>query len=138
LGRVINPETAGKERNILQRAALLSLRELMKQTATDATTRDLAAFVALTLIAIGETIEPSVAAWEKRGYWVKADRFRMDWSWAGRFGLQMKAALLEDNWAQVAQVAGQAALKLANVKLPLRNRLGTPWVGSWDKLTKRP
>jgi len=135
---VINPETAGKERNILQRAALLSLRELMKQTATDATTRDLAAFVALTLIAIGETIEPSVAAWEKRGYWVKADRFRMDWSWAGRFGLQMKAALLEDNWAQVAQVAGQAALKLANVKLPLRNRLGTPWVGSWDKLTKSP
>ena len=135
---MINPETAGKERSMFQRAALLSLREMMKQTATDATTRDLAAFVALSLIAIGETIEPSVAAWEKRGYWVKADRFRMDWSWAGRLGLQMKAALLEDNWAQVAQVASQATLKLANVKLPVRNRLGAPWVGSWDKLTKSP
>jgi len=138
LGRLINPENAGKERTMLQRALLLALREMMKKTSTDAETYDLAAFVSFTLIAIGGTIEPSVIAWEKRGYWVKADRFRMEWSWALRLGNKMKTAILNNDWIEVAQIAGQTMVKLENVKLPVRNKLGTPWEGSWSKLTKSP
>ena len=44
--------------------------------------RDLAAFIAISLEKIFETVETSVVAWEKKGYWVKADRFRLEWEWS--------------------------------------------------------
>jgi len=75
---VINTENAGKERTQLTRAVVLALRELMRQTETNRETQDLAAFIVLALENIAATIDSSVEAWEKRGYWLKADRFRMD------------------------------------------------------------
>jgi hypothetical protein len=137
LGRVINTETAGKDRNRLVRAVVLSIRELMRQTEQDERTRDLAAFIALALEGIAATIDVSVEAWEKRGYWVKADRFRMDWIWTEHLGQKMRTAVLEEDWPTVAGVAIQAAQKLGDVKIPQRHRLGEPWVGAWTKLKEK-
>jgi len=134
LGRVINPDGVGKERTRLTRAVVLALRELMRQTEPDKETQDLAAFIALALSAVSETIDTSVSAWEKRGYWIKADRFRMDWAWSEKYGRDMKQAVLEDDWGKVALTAAQVTEKLKDVKVPQRHRLGTPWVGAWDKL----
>lgn len=71
MSRVINLQSAGKERTKLSKATVIAIRELMRQNKIDNQTRDLAAFIALSTEAIFETIEPSVVAWEKRGYWVK-------------------------------------------------------------------
>lgn len=131
MGRVINPDGAGKERTRLTRATVLALRELMKQSKPDDTSRDLAAFIALSLEAISETIESSVTAWEKKGYWLKADRFRMEWDWSARLGQQMRKAIRDEDWATVAMTAAQVGGKLAAVKLPERHRLGEPWVGAY-------
>ncbi len=134
MSRVINTENAGKERTQLTRAVVLALRELMRQTSTDGQTRDLAAFIALALDEIFKTIDESVAAWEKRGYWVKADRFRMEWLWSGTLSKTMREALLKEDWATVARVSAQVAEKLPDIKVPQRNRIGTPWEGAWEKL----
>jgi len=134
LGRLITPDTAGKERTQLTRAVVLALRELMKQSEPDANSRDLAAFIALALTAIGRSVETSVAAWEKRGYWVKADRFRMEWDWANRLGSVMRQAVLAEDWPRVAQTAGQVFQSLNAVQVPQRHRLGTPWVGAYHRL----
>jgi hypothetical protein len=134
LSRVYNPETIGKERNRMTRAIVIALRELMHQPEPNTSTRDLAAFIALALETIAENIDPSVAAWEKRGYWVKADRFRMEWAWTTRLGDELRKALLEDDWGGVAQAAVQITQKLQDVKVPVRHRLGTPWVGAWKRL----
>ena len=134
MSRVINPENAGKERIQLLRAIVIAMRELMTQTEPDERTRDLAAFIALALIEVDETIEASVAAWEKRGYWVKADRFRMDWGWAGRYGQGMKDAVEVYDWAAVVALLGKVAVKVDGVKVPVRHGIGTPWVGAWNKL----
>jgi hypothetical protein len=136
LGRVINPENAGKERTRLTRATVLALRELMRQTQPDEQTKDLAAFIALALKEITDSIDASVEAWEKRGYWVKADRFRMDWHWAEQFGNSMRKAVLEEDWPGVAQSAASVAAKLGSVKVPQRHGLGTPWTGAYKKLQK--
>ncbi len=88
----------------------------------------------LLLILIHRTIDVSVGAWEKRGYWIKADRFRMDWAWTDKYSKEIKNAVLADDWARVALAAGQVAEKLKDVKVPQRNRLGTPWDGAWDRL----
>ncbi|HWQ84924.1 MAG TPA: hypothetical protein VN363_10175 [Anaerolineales bacterium] len=134
LSRVYNPESAGKDRSRLTRAVVISLRELMRQPEPNPTTRDLAAFIALALNSIAETIDPSVAAWEKRGYWVKADRFRLDWAWTARLSDTLGKAVLAENWGEVAQAAVQIATKLQDVKVPVNHRMGTPWTGAWVKL----
>ena len=136
MGRVINPESAGKERAQLSKAVVLAIRELMKQTEVDSTSQDLAAFIALALRRISATIDSSVAAWEKRDYWVKADRFRMEWAWSGRLATEMQQKLIADDWAGVAMTAAQAAQKLMAVKVPARNRIGIPWTGAWEELQK--
>jgi hypothetical protein len=137
LGRVINPDGVGKRRTRLTRAIVLAIRELMKQTEPTNQTRDLAAFISLALAAVDETIDVSVTAWEKRGYWLKADRFRLEWDWAKILGEKMRQALLTEDWAQVAASAVRVAEKLQSVKVPQRHRLGTPWVGAWDKLKQQ-
>ena len=136
LSRIYNPDSAGKERNTLTRSIVLALRNLMKQQSTDDLTRDLAAYVALALVEINATIEASVSAWEKRGYWVKADKFRLEWEWSGDMGKKLGDALLKDDWATVALTAAKVAQKLGKITVPERNRLGTPWVGAWQKLQK--
>jgi len=134
LSRVINPESAGKDRTRLAKSTVLALRTLARKQEADTETRDLAAFIALALEEIAITIDPSVQAWEKRGYWVKADRFRMEWMWAEKLGSNMRNAVLEEDWGNVAQTAAHVAQKLGSIKVPDRHRMGTPWVGAWKRL----
>ena len=134
MGRVINPESAGKQRTQLIRSVVLALRELVKKPDVDDETRDLAAYIALALASVYRTIDISVSAWEKRGYWVKADRFRMDWIWTESLGIALQNALVLNDWPSVAMISAQIMQKLKNVKVPQRHRLGTPWVGAWERL----
>jgi hypothetical protein len=133
LGRVINPDS-GKERTQLVRSVVLALRELMRQTETTAETRDLAAYIAHALGAINDTIETSVEAWEKRGYWLKADRYRMEWAWTGKLSQAIKQALEIEDWPTIAISAAQVAEKLRDVDVPKRHQIGTPWVGAYERL----
>ena len=136
MSRVINPDSAGKERTRLTKAIVVAIRELARQAEPNAEARDLAAFIALALQTIAAGIDVSVAAWEKRDYWVKADRFRMDWAWAGQVGEKMKAAVLNDDWGNVAMLSAQIAQKLQKVKVSENHRMGSPWVGAWEKLMR--
>jgi len=136
MSRVINPDSAGKDRTRLTKAIVISIRELAKQTELGEETRDLAAFIALALQTIAAGIDVSVAAWEKRDYWVKADRFRMEWAWAGQMGEKMRTAVLSDDWGNVAMLSAQIAQKLQKIKVSENHRMGSPWVGAWEKLNK--
>ncbi len=134
MGRVINPDSSGKERTKLTKSIVKAIRHLMSQTQPDKQTKDLAAFIAIGLRSIYETVDVSVEAWEKRGYWVKADRFRLDWEWTASYGEQMKKATLDEDWAVVATVAAKTAQKLNNIKIAEKNRIGEPWHGAYKEL----
>jgi hypothetical protein len=118
----------------LEKGIIFAIRELSKQSGMDDSTHDLLAYIALSLKVIGETIDESVAAWEKRGYWIKADRYRMEWTWAGNWGEEMRQAILDEDWAAVARIIAQVTQKMSKVKIAKRNRLGTPWTGSYQEL----
>jgi hypothetical protein len=137
LGRVINPDSSGKERTKLTKSIVKAIRELMTQTKPDQNTKDLAAFIVIGLDGIFQSIDVSVLAWEKRGYWVKADRFRMDWEWTSQFSRQMKEALLQDDWAQVALIAAKTAQKFSHIKISPNNRIGEPWIGAYSRLPQK-
>lgn len=132
--RIINIDGVGKRRKRFTREVVLAIRELMGQSDVNDETRDLAAFISLKLEAIFETIEITVTPWEKRDYWVKADRFRMEWAWSGKLAEEMRAAVTQDNWQQVAVISAKAAEKLKNVEVPKRHRMGEPWHGAWEIL----
>ena len=135
MSRIINPESAGKERTQFTKAIVLAVRELAKQTDVTHEARDLAAFIAMALRSISEGIDVSVAAWEKRGYWVKADRFRMEWLWTGQYADKMKVAIFTDDWGAIAMLMPQIAQKLSKIMVSDNHRLGKPWVGAFEKLT---
>lgn len=137
LSRVINPDSAGKERTRLAKGIVLAIRELAQQSEPGTEARDLAAFITMALSVISGTIDVSVAAWEKRDYWVKADKFRMEWAWSGQYAEKMKMAILKDDWASVAQVAAQTAQKLSKVTVPAGHRLGRPWLGAWEEMKNK-
>ena len=137
MSRIINPDSAGKEREQLTKAVVLAIREMVKQKEPDEESYDLAAFIALALDLISETIDISVTAWEKRDYWLKADKFRMEWAWSGQYAQKMKRALFSEDWAGIAMVTAQVAQKLKKVNVPLRHRLGKPWMGAWTELQKK-
>ena len=135
MSRVINPESAGKDRTRLTKSIVLAVRELAKQKDITDETKDLAAFIALALRTIANGIDVSVAAWEKRDYWVKADRFRMEWMWTGQYADKMKVALFTNDWGTVAMLMPQIAQKFSKVVVSENHRLGKPWVGAFKQLT---
>ena len=135
MSRVINPESAGKDRTRLTKSIVLAVRELARQKDVNDEAKDLAAFIALALKSISEGIDISVLAWEKRGYWVKADRFRMDWMWTGQYADKIKVAIFTDDWGTIAMTIPQIAQKLSKVEVSENHRLGQPWVGAYKLLT---
>lgn len=134
MAKIYSPESAGKDRTRLSKTIVLALRELMKQTQPDTLTSDLTAYVVLALEEIAGNIDRSVEAWEKRGYWVKADKFRLEWEWAASSAAKMRRALSADDWGTVAVTAALIAQKLSKITVPEKHRLGTPWLGAAKKI----
>ena len=136
MSRVINPESSGKERNKLSRQIVKAIRELMGQSEANDTTKDLAAFITMALFDIHKTVDVSVVAWEKRGYWVKADRFRLEWEWTEFYAQYMQKALLDENWVEIAMISAKVAQKFSSIQIGPKNRIGEPWVGAWGNFKK--
>lgn len=134
MSRVINPDGVGQERNRLMKALAISLRELAHHNRTDSHARDLAAFMVFVLEGIAGTIERTVAPWEKRDYWLKADKFRMEWAWAGKLAADLRRAVLDEDWPEIGGVVVQLGPHTQRVKLGKTHRLGTPWADAWSKL----
>ncbi len=133
MSRVINPDSTGTQRNKLVRMIALTVRELLRQPEPNDTTRDMAIFIVLSLDSIAETIDPSVAAWEKRDYWVKADRFRLEWAWARQYADELRKALLVEDWSLVALASVKIAQKVSHIKISPQHRMGQPWRDAWER-----
>jgi hypothetical protein len=134
VSKIIKTESAGKDRNLLVKSVVVALRELLKQTDTGKETMDIVAYISSALQSIAETVDESVAAWEKRGYWVKAEHFRMDWEWTGFYAKGFRESLFDEDWAGVASLAARTGQKLSSVKVAEHNRIGTPWKGAYAKI----
>jgi hypothetical protein len=134
LSRIIDTQGVGKQRTRLQKGIVISIRELMLQTKPTIVTKDLAAFIAIALLEISAGVERTVAPWEKRNYWVKADSFRRDWAWTETLGNQMKTAALDEDWQNVAMLSAQIGTHLSKIQVSPRHRMGKPWLGAWEGL----
>jgi hypothetical protein len=134
LSRVINPDSVGKERTRLIKSIVLCIRELAKQASVTPEAKDQASFIALALQSISDGVDVSVAAWEKRDYWVKADKFRMEWMWTAHLAEKTKTAVLTDDWVTIASLLPQIAQRLNKIEVSDNHRLGKPWENAYALL----
>lgn len=128
--RIIKTTTPGKERSHLSKAIVISIREFMRQTNVNEVTRDIVAFVILALEEISDGIDKSVSAWEKRGYWVKADKYRMTWLWTGDLSKKLAQAYQQDDWKTIADLLAEIMRKFMTIKVSDRHQMGKPWLGA--------
>lgn len=134
MSRVVKLESAGKDRTQLSKYILLAIRELGGSSQDLNKGRDLVAYMIIALAQIAQTIDASVDAWEKRGYWVKADRFRMEWSWTQAKSDQLYKYLQEQNWDGIIQQVVQITQKLSSVKVPAKKPLVEPWHDAYKRM----
>ena len=126
----------GKERTRLTKVVVIAIRELLRQKEPSELSRDLIACILMSLDGIYDTVDASVEAWEKRGYWLKADRFRMDWQWTKLLADQMRPLVMAENYGELIPLMVQVLQALDSVKVSENHRLGTPWTGAWKELNE--
>ena len=134
----VKPNESGTTyRNRLTKSIVLAIRKLMQKGQPDKESLDMAAYVVLALEKIEESVDSSATAWEKRDYWLKADRFRMEWSWLEIRRIALEKAVSAQDWGQIASELILVAQNFNKVEVSDKNRLGEPWVGSWKVLQSR-
>ena len=129
--RIIKTTTPGKEREHLSKAIVITIRAFMRQQEPNADTKDMLAFIILALHEIADGIDKSVIAWEKRGYWVKADKYRMDWQWVGPMATKLDKAFKAENWVVLAGFMVEIMGRFSQIKVSDRHRMGEPWSGAY-------
>lgn len=131
MAQIINPSTPGKEREKLIKAIVITIRNFIRQQQADDETNDMIAFIILALQVIAEGIDQSVSAWEKRGYWVKADKYRLEWQWAGNTSKKLMKAFEKNDWDGIAINLMEVMERFSDVKVSDRHRMGKPWENAY-------
>ncbi len=103
----------------------------MRQKGPDESTNDMVAFIILALEEIAAGIDMSVAAWEKRGYWVKADKYRMDWAWVEPKAKVLRKSFGTKDWPAIAGILVDIMGHFRDIKVSDKHRMGKPWVGAY-------
>jgi hypothetical protein len=99
MGRVINTNNPGKRRSAAMRTIAEILRRLgQHQGSINDDVRDMVAMIVFCLKEIDDTVIESIEAWEKRGYWQKADKFQVEWMWAEQSASRIERMLRGENW----------------------------------------
>ena len=134
MSRVISTRSIRRERELLLRGVAQAARAYDPQSQGTPEAWDQAAFIVLGLRKIHSGVERTVTPWEKRGYWMKADKFRLEWEWTERTAGALQLALGEANWERINELVGGLKAQLDGVKIPVRGRPKAPWKGAWEVL----
>ena len=134
MGRIVSLNSTGAVRQRLRRTIAEALHQLMAKSALDEDARDLAALIVFALREIGAGVESSASAWDKRGYYVKADRLRSDWSWADRYAERMAALIRAGDWSRLPAVLAELAPRFADVQVHKVTRSAKVWRGAYGRL----
>ncbi len=131
--RVFRTESGSQGRLKLLKQVAIALRASMEDKRRPEEQKDLLAFMLAALEQIASSIDQSASAWEKRGYWLKADRFRRDWGWVSQSTDSLTVALREDDWSAAASACSLIARHIQKIKVPKRQKVQRPWEGAWHK-----
>ena len=134
MSRLINGTNPGTERNQLRRTVAEALRHLMSKKQIDDESKDLVALIVYSLRGISEGVEQSARAWEKRDYFVKADKFRMDWAWAEKYANKLEIIMRGELWGDLPLALAELAAKFSDITITKFVRTDALWKGRFRQL----
>lgn len=133
MGRVIQTESPGKIRNRLMRTCAELLRHLSQKQAVDQDAKNMAAFLALCLREIEAGIDSSAAVWEKRDYWIKAEKLRQRWDWVGMNASKLERTIRDEKWTALPDVLASLFPHFADIKVGRFTRSTDLWDDAYEK-----
>lgn len=136
MSRIIATEGPGKVRNQHRRTIAEALRRLSQKSGVDDEARDLAALIVFCLHGIAESVDQTVTAWEKRDYYLKADRFRQEWRWVDPMADELSGMIHEGRWGEMAAVLAGLAPHFADVTVKQMTRKPALWRGAYRRLVE--
>jgi hypothetical protein len=138
LSRVINTNNPGKIRSRNMRTIAEILRRIGAKAEVDAEARDMFAALVYLLREIHQSTLTTVEAWEKRGYWMKADRFMRDWEWSAEMAANFEDVLRNDAWDLIPRLLGELLPRTADVQVKNMTRSPSAWRGAYRQLLSEP
>jgi hypothetical protein len=136
MGRVINTDSTGKQRNQLMRTIAEILRHLSQKKEIDRDVRDMTALLVYCLREVEAGIDQSATAWEKRDYWMKAEELRQRWYWVGDVADQMRAMIYSENWHLMPDMMMKLLPHVADIKVTKLTRSEAMWEGAYERLLR--
>ncbi|MFQ5852404.1 MAG: hypothetical protein ACE5JU_17715 [Candidatus Binatia bacterium] len=137
MSRVIHTDSPGTQRQRVRRTIAEALRRLMEKNDLDEEARDLAALVVFSLRELSDGVDRSASAWEKRGYFVKADRFRREWEWVDRTADELATLLRGEEWVRLPVVLARLAPRFADIKVRRLTRSPALWQDCYQRLMEK-
>ena len=134
MSRLINGNNPGTERNQLRRTIAEALRRLMTKQKIDDEAKDLVALIVYSLRGVSAGVDQSASAWEKRDYFVKADKFRMEWAWADRYANKLEVMLRGELWSDLPMALAELAPKFSDITITKFVRGEVLWNGRYRQL----
>ena len=134
MARVINTNSPGKRRNAHMRTIAEILRHLSQQREYNQQTKDMVAMLVFCLRGIDQTVEESIRAWEKRGYWKKADDFQQKWWWSSLMADAIEKLLRDANWDEIPETMIKLYPHFANIQINRMTRDPADWDGAYIRL----
>jgi hypothetical protein len=134
MSRVVNTDGVGTRRQRLRRTIAEALRHLMAKRELDDEARDLAALIVFCLREIDEGIEQTTAAWEKRDYYLKADRFRQEWLWVGPAADELEKLIRQGAWDRLPASLAKLLGHFGDITINRTVRSEKLWQGCYQKL----
>lgn len=127
MSKIIHIDSPSKERLLLMRYGAITMRALAQQLVVDRQTPQLITFLIEILDRIMENINTSCAAWEKRDYWVKADRFRREWEWTRTSADALRVLSKNKTWDDLPLTLGKLVPRFVSISIPQKMMSEKPW-----------
>jgi hypothetical protein len=136
MSRVISIDKPGSTRNGHRRTVAEALRRLSQKPQLDQEAKDLAALIVFALHAIANTIDQTADAWDKRDYYMKAERFREQWRWLEPLTDELSSVIYEGRWDHLPPVLARLMPHFADINIKQLTRPAALWEGAYQKFTQ--
>jgi hypothetical protein len=134
LTRIIATESVGQQRHGLRRTIAEALRRLATKQTFDQESLDLAALIVFSLRRLEQGVDQTATAWEKRNYYLKADRFRLEWEWLDDTAYALETALLLGNHDRVPEILAGLFPRFNDITIARYTRSSKLWEGCYQRL----
>ena len=134
MNHIIATESVGQQRHQLRRTIAEALRRLATKPVLDQESLDLTALIVFSLRRLEEGVEQTATAWEKRDYYLKADRFRREWEWIDKTAYALETALLLGPQNQVPEILATLFPRFGDITIGRYTHSPALWEGCYQRL----